>query len=339
MSDFEIGSIFADRYEILELLGKGGMGMVYRVSDWERKEEVALKTLLPKYAKNTQAVRRFNREVEAARRLNHPCVVKIYDARMHGDVLFYTMEFLKGKSVRSLIKAKQDRKKPMSLGSAVRILSLLCHALEHAHQFTIHRDISPENVMVLPNGDVKLLDFGLAKLENIDGDLTRVGISLGKVQYGAPEQRIDAKTVDHRADIFSLGVMFYEMMTNELPLGGGKISDMNKDIPKSADAVYDRATAPNPDKRYQSAKKMRIALDRLYKESIGEYVPDEDDDDLDPLAMLQQAELARGPESPSEVERALPELSMMREPERLGSGFKNWLGWAWKMFKGRPRNE
>ena len=339
MSDFEIGSIFADRYEILELLGKGGMGMVYRVNDLERKEVVALKTLLPKYARNTQAVRRFNREVEAARRLSHPCVVAIYDSGKHDEVLFYTMEYLEGKSVRSLIKAKQDRKQPMGLGSAVRILSLLCHALEHAHKITIHRDISPENVMVLPNGDVKLLDFGLAKLENIDGDLTRVGISLGKVQYGAPEQRTDAKNVDHRADIYSLGVMFYEMMTNELPLGGGKISDANKKIPKSSDDLYKKATAPNPDKRFQSAQELRLALERLYKEFTGELPAASDEDDADPLAALQEAELARGPESPSEVERNLPEMSIMVDPEPEGSRLMNWLRHAWKIFKGRPRNE
>lgn len=327
MSDFEIGSIFADRYEILELLGKGGMGMVYRVNDWERNEVVALKTLLPKYAKNSQAVRRFNREVEAARRLNHPCVVKIYDARQHDGVLFYTMEHLTGKSVRSLIKAKQDRKQPMGLGSAVRILSLLCHALEHAHQITIHRDISPENVMVLPNGDVKLLDFGLAKLDNIDGDLTRVGISLGKVQYGAPEQRVDAKSVDHRADIFSLGVMFYEMMTNELPLGSQKISDVNKTIPKSADGVYAKATAPNPNDRYQSAKELRLALQRLYQQFRG-----------DPIEFIQES-LVDEPETASEMERKLPELTAMTPRQTFSAKMMNRLRWAWKMFKGRPRNE
>lgn len=265
MAAFEVGSLFADRYEIKRLLGRGGMGMVYLVRDWELKRDLALKTLLPKYAKNTQAVRRFAREVSVAKQLDHPCVVKIFDARKHEDTLFYTMEYLDGKSLRDLMRARESRGRHMGIGSTVRILSLVCHALEHAHEITIHRDVSPENVMVLPNGDVKLLDFGLAKLESLDPDLTRVGISLGKIQYGAPEQRTDAKNVDLRADIYSLGIMFYEMLSGQFPLSGKKLTELVEDLPRECDALVDRATAPDVEDRHSSAKEFRLELQAVYQ--------------------------------------------------------------------------
>lgn len=300
MSDIDVGSIIADRYEITKLLGKGGMGMVYRAKDWQRKEDVALKTLLPKYAANAQAVRRFKREVEVARQLDHPCIVKIYDAQRLDDLLFYTMEYLDGKSLRTLIQGRQKHNKHMGIGSTVRILSLLCHALEHAHDYTIHRDVSPENVMVQPNGDVKLLDFGLAKLETFDPDLTRVGISLGKVQYGAPEQRIDAKTVDHRADIYSLGIMFFEMLTSELPMGSEKITAFSKELPASCDALYLKATARKPADRYQDAREFRKALERIYQQISGKSI--EVMHDTPKTVTFSEIEM---------VEEALPKLTVL----------------------------
>ncbi len=269
MAKLEVGSLLADRYEIISLLGRGGMGMVYHVKDWQTQQDLALKTLLPKYAKNTQAARRFAREVAAARQLDHPCVVKIFDARQHEDLLYYTMEYLEGKSLRALMKNRKKRGQNMGLGSTVRILSLICHALEHAHKVTIHRDISPENVMVMPNGDVKLLDFGLAKLTTMDSNLTRIGVSLGKIQYSAPEQRMDAKNVDHRADIYSLGVMFFEMLSGELPLGSSNLRSLAKDLPPEVDHLVTKTIAPDPEDRYDSAEEFRLALLNIYQRSTG----------------------------------------------------------------------
>ncbi|HIA47137.1 MAG TPA: serine/threonine protein kinase [Candidatus Hydrogenedentes bacterium] len=265
VATFEVDSIFADRYQIKKPLGKGGMGMVYLVRDWELKRDLALKTLLPKYAKNSQAVRRFRREVSVAQQLDHPCVVKIFDARKHEDILFYTMEYFDGKTLRDLMRAREGRGQHMGVGSTVRILSLICHALEHAHEITIHRDVTPENVMVLPNGDVKLLDFGLAKLSTMDADLTKVGISLGKIQYTAPEQRADAKNVDLRADIYSLGVMFYEMLSGQFPLGNKKLMELVPDLPAECDALVCKATAEKPEDRHSSAKEFRLELQAVYE--------------------------------------------------------------------------
>lgn len=287
MATFEVGSIFADRYEIKKLLGRGGMGMVYLARDWTLKRDVALKTLLPKYAKNSQAVRRFGREVSAARRLDHPCVVKIFDARKHEDILFYTMEYLDGKSLRDLMRARKKRGQHMGIGSTVRILSLICHALEHAHEFTIHRDVSPENIMVLPNGDVKLLDFGLAKLDSYDPDLTRAGISLGKIHYGAPEQRADAKSVDLRADIFSLGVMFYEMLSGRFPAEGKRLTEMVEGLPRECNALVEKATATNPRDRHRSAKEFRLELLSVYRCYKGESVSEEPIAESEPEVVVQ----------------------------------------------------
>ena len=272
MAKLEVGSLLADRYEIKSLLGRGGMGVVYLVKDWKTNQQLALKTLLPKYAKNAQAARRFAREVTAARQLDHPCVVKIFDANRHDDILYYTMEYLEGKSLRGLMKRRLKRGQNMGLGSTVRILSLLCHALEHAHKFTIHRDISPENVMVMPNGDVKLLDFGLAKLTTMDSNLTKIGVSLGKIQYSAPEQRMDAKNVDLRADIYSLGVMLYEMLSGELPLAGEPLTTLVKTLPREVDDLIEKSIATDPEDRYDSAEEFRNALLDVYHRSTGDAI-------------------------------------------------------------------
>lgn len=266
MAGFEPGELFADRYEIIKHLGRGGMGMVYLVKDWRSETNVALKTLLPKYTENKQAVRRFEREISASQQLDHPCIVKVFDSGEWDGALYYTMEYIDGKSVRMWMRErKKNTGKAIGLGSTVRILSLLCSALEHAHKITIHRDLSPENAMVMRNGDVKLLDFGLAKLSTTNADLTRVGVSLGKIQYCAPEQRIDAKNVDLRADIYSLGVMFYEMLSGELPLDDTPLSERVPGLPPEVDGFVARAMAENPEDRFANAKAFRFALTAIYE--------------------------------------------------------------------------
>ncbi|MCH8204651.1 MAG: serine/threonine protein kinase [Candidatus Hydrogenedentes bacterium] len=270
MPDFEVGDLFAKRYEIVKELGRGGMGMVYLVKDQKTHRRRALKTLLPKYAANKQAVRRFAREVKASRRIDHPCVVKIYDAGEVDKILYYTMEYIEGKSVRAWMRERKKKTgKAIGLGSTVRILSMLCSALEQAHKFTIHRDLSPENVMVTRDGTVKLLDFGLAKLDSTDADLTRIGVSLGKTQYSAPEQRVDAKNVDHRADIYSLGVMFYELLSGELPTDSTPLTRRVRGLPPEVDTFVDRCMAERPQDRFGSAAEVRRALKLIFEHAKG----------------------------------------------------------------------
>lgn len=263
MPGFEEGSLIADRYRVGRMIGRGGMGMVYEVLDEKTNRRLAMKTLLPQYTKNKQALRRFVREVQVVRELNHPCVVKITDAGEVESVMYYTMEFLEGKSLRHWMV----QRKRFGLGSTVRVLGMLCSALEHAHpKSIIHRDISPENVMVTEKGSVKLLDFGLSKLDDDNSAaLTRVGVSLGKVQYGAPEQLTDAKNVDQRADIYALGVLFYEMLSGQLPKPDVKLSTLVPSLPFECDDFAERATAKDRNLRPATAKAFREELVQIYQ--------------------------------------------------------------------------
>jgi len=249
-TEFTPGDLIADRYEVRRVLGRGGMGRVYLVTDRETGQRLALKTILPQYAANEYAVRRFIREVTAIRRFNHPAIVKIYDARRVGPLMFYTMDYVQGKSLRDWLSERGR----LGLGSTVRILALLAHALEHAHQFTIHRDISPENVMILSNGTIRLLDFGLVKLTDADAAFTRIGISLGKQHYQAPEQRASAAEVDPRADIYSMGVLFYEMLSGKLPFPDVPLTELVPNLPSQCDGFVAKAMADLPEKRFATAQ-------------------------------------------------------------------------------------
>lgn len=262
-TSFQKGDVIADRYQVERMIGRGGMGMVYLVVDQESGKRLALKTLLPQYVAHKHAMHRFVREVRAVRKLDHPAVVKVHDAQKLGSLMYYTMDYVQGRSLRDWMEQRGH----LGIGSTVRILALLADALDHAHQFTIHRDLSPENVMILSDGSVRLLDFGLAKITDQQAAFTMIGTSLGKLQYIAPEQRANAAAVDHRADIYSLGVMFYEMLSGKLPKPGVALSSLVDDLPPGADAFVEMAMAENPEYRYGTAREFRTALMQVYKSS------------------------------------------------------------------------
>lgn len=253
--------VIAGRYEIIKPLGRGGMGKVFLVRDRQTDKHLALKLMRSRYQQNPKAIARFLREVEAIRKLNHPCIVKIFDAQMEGELLFYTMEYVDGRSVRDWL----EKKGPLSFGNTVRILALVADALEHAHQVTIHRDLSPDNIMVCRDGSIRLLDFGLAKLKDAESPLTMVGANLGKVQYSAPEQIRNAANVDKRADIYPLGIMFFEMLVGRRPKPGDKLSKIKPDLPPECDALFFKAIESDPEKRFSSAKEFRNELLRVYQ--------------------------------------------------------------------------
>jgi serine/threonine-protein kinase len=255
------GDKIADRYEVIKGIGRGGMGVVYLVNDTQNGQQLALKSILPQYASHEYAVKRFIREVNAVRKMNHPCIVKIFDAQKSDDLLYYTMEYLDG---QSLYKWMQ-RRGQMGLGSTVRVMSLLCSALEHAHQYTVHRDLSPDNVMVMKDGSIKLLDFGLAKLTTVESSFTMIGTHLGKREYNAPEQRANARDVDLRADIYSLGVIFFEMLAGERPEGEKHLIEARPDLPSQCDAIVLRCMAEDPEDRYPNALELRKALMNCYE--------------------------------------------------------------------------
>jgi serine/threonine protein kinase len=297
------------RYEVIRPLGRGGIGKVFLVRDMQTGDELALKMLRTRYQDSERAIKRFEREVSALRKLDHPCIVKILDVQKTDAYFFYTMEYVEGKSVR---KWMQQRGR-LEFGSVVRVLSLMAHGLEHAHQVTVHRDISPENVMVMKDGSVRLLDFGLAKLDDVHSNLTMVGVSLGKLAYMSPEQRASATDVDARADIYPLGVMFYEMLTGELPHPSHRFSELRPDLPLECEAFLEKAMAPEPDDRFANAREFRHALAKLYE--------------------LYKARL-------SELRKAPPtvELRPFAETQELhAKGLGRVVAWLRGLFRRKPR--
>ncbi len=262
-TEFKPGDVIAGRYRVEAALGRGGMGAVYQVVDQQTSERRALKTLLPEYVNSKNAVRRFAREVEVVRRLNHPSIVKVYDAKRVGSLLYYTMDFIEGKTLRDFIVSRGK----LGIGSTVRILALLAEALEYAHLYTIHRDLSPENVMVLADGSVRLLDFGLAKLTDNTGAFTMIGDRLGKEQYKAPEQRANAAEVDGRADLYSLGIMFFVMLAGRFAKPGERLTEVVPNLCSECDTFFEKATAMLPERRFANAREFRLALMRVYEAS------------------------------------------------------------------------
>lgn len=254
-------NLIAGRYEVVRPLGRGGMGKVFLVVDRISGQRLAMKVLRNKWQYNEHVVARFVREVQALRQLDHPSILKIYDAQRDGDLLFYTMEYVEGKSVHDWIRQRGR----LNLGSVVRVLCLVSHALEYAHRITIHRDISPDNIMVTADGSVRLLDFGLAKLKDATQNLTMIGTNMGKIQYNAPEQRRSAAEVDHRADIYPLGVIFFEMLTGHRPKPGEKLCALRPDLPKECDEFLAKAMAENPEDRFATAGEFHNALLELYR--------------------------------------------------------------------------
>ena len=266
MLNFDVGGTIADRYVIKRKLGQGGMGAVFLVEDTHTGKDVAIKTLLDKYAQNQHATVRFVREANTLVRLNHPGIMKIYDAKHWEGTLFYVMEYVDGKSLRQWLRERGK----LPLNSVVRVLCLVADALTHAHRLTIHRDLAPENIMVLADGSVRLLDFGLAKLDDRYKDLTCAGTNLGRIEYIAPEQQINAAKVDKRTDIYPLGIMFFELLTGRRPKFNEKITTLMPELPLEADAFMEKATSSDPDKRFPTAHSFRDELMRVYKISQGE---------------------------------------------------------------------
>ena len=221
--------------EILELLGRGGMGAVYKARQRELDRLVAIKILPPEVGRDPAFAERFTREARALARLNHPNIVGVYDFGKtpsppaplptmlrtvpgEGTLFYFIMEYVDGVNLRQAIQAGQ-----MGAKQALAIVPQICDALQFAHdEGIVHRDIKPENILIDKAGRVKIADFGLAKLlgqEAADHGLTATQQVMGTLRYMAPEQMEGTKTVDHRADIYSLGVVFYELLTGELPIG------------------------------------------------------------------------------------------------------------------------
>jgi serine/threonine-protein kinase len=249
-------------YDLLEVLGRGGMGEVWRARQRSLGREVAVKILPPKQSKDKESIARFEKEATALASLNHPHIVQIIDRGTTGEHYYFVMEYVHGLSLRELINGRS-----LSPTEAVKLTIQICQAIGYAHEKQIiHRDLKPENILVDEKGRLKVADFGLAGISNSDArlQLTATRVAMGTVNYMAPEQRRDAKNVDGRADLYSVGVILYEMLTGDLPLGRFKLpSERIKPIDSRLDPVVAKALETDPAARYARAEQMAEDLEQL----------------------------------------------------------------------------
>jgi serine/threonine protein kinase len=257
------------RLEIASLLGVGGMGAVYRARQADLDRWVALKILPADHRKGTGFVERFNREARALARLSHPNIVAVYEFGEVTDLHYFLMELVEGANLRQL-----QRSGRVSAREVLQIIPQICDALQYAHdQGVVHRDIKPENVLVDRRGKVKIADFGLARMLGTapEGDrLTAEGQVMGTPHYMAPEQLDRPALADHRADIFSLGVVFYELLTGELPLGRfAPPSSKRLTVDVRLDAIVLRALENDPERRYQRASEVKSGVESVLDQPAG----------------------------------------------------------------------
>ncbi|MDX1944308.1 MAG: protein kinase [Pirellulaceae bacterium] len=262
-------------YVILDKIGQGGMGHVLKAEHRRMKRTVALKVMSGASMKDVEAVRRFQREVQAAARLIHPNIVTAFDASEAEGVHFLVMEFVDGKDLFSVLKEK----KQIPVEQVVDFTLQTARGLAFAHESgIIHRDIKPANLLLDKRGTVKILDMGLARLDAGDGELTQSGQVMGTIDYMAPEQALETKNADARSDIYSLGCTLYRLLTNELIYDGdtliskliahrdAPIPDLRKkrpDVPAELPGIFQRMVAKLPENRYQSMPEVIAALEAL----------------------------------------------------------------------------
>ncbi len=245
--------------EILELLGRGGMGAVYKARQTRLDRLVALKILPPEIGRDRDFTERFAREAQAMARLSHPHIVTIHDFGQTHALYFFVMEYVDGLNLRQVLDVER-----MAPREALAIVPQICDALQYAHdQGIVHRDIKPENILLNRQGQVKIADFGLAKLVGADAPTRGGERVLGTPQYMAPEQAEHPAEVDHRADIYSLGVVFYQMLTGELPAKLTEPPSKKVDIDVRLDEVVLRALEKDPARRYQQVSQVKTQMETI----------------------------------------------------------------------------
>lgn len=271
--NFSPGDRVSDRYSIEDRLGRGGMGVVYRAHDTLLGEKVALKFMHPGLLRTQRGQQLFIQEAQIARRLRHDNIVAVHDVgRTAEGVLYLSMEFLQGHSLRAFLRQRRSTRRLVDVRLAVTLTAQILSALKYAHQFVVHRDMKPENVMLMPGERVKVLDFGLAKAIEAEAQTELEAGSepnrvIGTEAYAAPEQKRLAN-VDLRADLYSVGLLLHELFTLRTPVDEPvNVTDVRGDVAPSLLTVLDRALRPDRENRWQSAGDFRSALVQAYRDS------------------------------------------------------------------------
>ena len=266
----KIGQIVKERYEILEILGEGGMAFVYKARDMQLERFVAIKTLKPNYVNQETFVDRFKREAKTAANLNHPNIVQIFDWGIE-DEPYFVMEYIEGNTLTSII----TKNRTISLSDILFIGAQVSSGLHAAHQKgLVHRDIKPGNIMITPDGKVKVTDFGIVSLQNEESDITKTGSILGTASYISPEQA-QGKPVSIESDLYSLGTVLYELITGKAPFSGDspistatkhltdkpeKPSLFRRDLPKGVETAILKLLEKATYDRFKSAEDLRATL-------------------------------------------------------------------------------
>jgi eukaryotic-like serine/threonine-protein kinase len=272
------------KYEVTGILGRGGMGRVYRAFDRQLGRDVAIKTLTEGFMGDSEMLERFYREAAKTGMLKHPNIVTVYDLGEQDGSPYIVMEYVAGEALDKVIQSNR----PLSFSAKLGIIEQVCHALDYAHRNdVIHRDVKPANVILQPDGVVKLLDFGIARQDKHDRGLTRTGSVIGTIHYMAPE-RLRNQPFDGRSDLFSTGVMLYQLLTGQFPFPGEDYSAIQKILgepysplttclrgyPAELDAIVARSLEKDPDNRYSSGDEMASDLaavsQQLKKEQVAE---------------------------------------------------------------------
>ena len=273
LNELSTGSTVAGRYQVIEELGIGGMGRVYKVFDTEIKEKVALKLLKPEIASNQDMIERFSNELKFARKISHRNVCRMYDLGRGDGTLFITMEFVPGEDLKSFIR----RSRQLVVGTAISLAKQVCEGLAEAHRMGIvHRDLKPGNIMIDEEGNAKITDFGIARSISGKG-ITGAGVMIGTPEYMSPEQ-VEGKEADLRSDIYSLGVVLYEMLTGRVPFEGDtpfsvalkqksevpqNPRQINIQIPDDLSRLILKCLEKDREKRFESAEELASELSKI----------------------------------------------------------------------------
>ena len=296
------GQKINDRYEIIKTIGEGGMANVYLANDTILDRKVAIKVLRGDLSNDEKFIRRFQREAKSVSDLSHPNIVEVYDVGEEDGQYYIVMEYIEGKTLKQLLKKRET----LTLPEVIDIMLQLTDGLAHAHEsYIIHRDIKPQNIMILDNGLVKITDFGIAMALNAT-QLTQTNSVMGSVHYLPPEQA-NGKSATVKSDIYSLGILMYELITGSVPFKGDNaveialkhmkekipsIRKQNPTIPQSVENIVIKATAKNPRNRYDSVKEMHddleVCMEKENAKKVTFEYPENDIDDSEPITKKKE---------------------------------------------------